>query len=89
MRSAASKALKQEQIREREALRKKLLEAIFQDPQIRNVTNVSVVIDDAKGSMTVHLLGKVPAERGRQRAAEIVRNNVPDDAVVVNELGIA
>jgi hypothetical protein len=89
MRPASPAPLTREQVKEREDLRRKLLEAIFQDPEIKNVTNVSVVIDDTKGSMTVHLLGKVPTGRGRERAAEIVRNNVPRDAVVVNEIGVA
>ena len=72
----------------REALEKKLREALIEDPEIQDATNLSATIEREKGDTVARLLGKVKTELEKARAEELVRNNVPADVEIDNQLTV-
>jgi hypothetical protein len=72
--------------KENKELEKKLLEALVQDPEIENSTNISAVVKKERGNRVVHLLGKVDTEKERLRAEELVKINTPEGHSIVNEI---
>lgn len=70
---------------EKKSLRKKLLEAIVEDPQVVDGTNVSVTFEDT--DMTkLHLIGTVSDKASKSRAEAIAREHGGDSIEVVNDL---
>lgn len=65
-------------------LEKHLMQAIIDDPLIRDKTNISVNHEDGD----LHLVGKVDSDDEKQRAEEIVRVNTREEKVIVNELSV-
>ena len=72
-------------IDEKKALRKKLLEAFVEDPEISDSTNISVTFDDTQ-MKELHLIGTVDDEKSLKRAEELARENSGKDITVVNDL---
>jgi hypothetical protein len=75
-----------EEKKENKQLEKKLMEAIIQDPEIGDATNVSVIVKKENGTRFVHLLGKLETEKERDRACELADTNTPIDFEVINEI---
>ncbi len=65
-----------------------LQEAIIEDPELSDTTNISVKAEDESGSKqpVIHLIGKVPSESGKARAQEIIEKNTHNEMKVANEL---
>jgi len=62
------------------------MEAIVQDPEIGDATNISVVIKKEDGDRVIHLLGKLDSEKERDRALELAETNSKSKYKVVNEI---
>jgi len=68
----------------------KLQEAVIEDPELKDTTNLSVKIED-RGLFKdhiVHLIGKVGNEKEKQRVEEIVDTNTGRELKVSNELHV-
>jgi hypothetical protein len=65
-----------------------LQEAIIEDPELSNTTNISVKAKDESGSKepVIHLIGKVKNEADQARAQEIIEKNTHNEMKVANEL---
>ena len=79
-------AMAESRRKERDALQAKLREALVQDPEIQDKANISATITEDREGESVHLLGKLPTAKGKERAEEIVRASVPEGMRVVNEI---
>jgi hypothetical protein len=75
-----------EQKKENRQLEKKIMEAIIQDPEIGDATNVSVVVKKENNMPFIHLLGKLETEKERDRAHELADKNTPINFQVINEI---
>jgi len=67
-------------------LEKKILQYIIEDPEIRDATNLSVLVSKESGERIIRLIGKCPTEKGRERAEELARENSSRRYKVVNEI---
>lgn len=67
-----------------------LQEAIIEDPELSDTTNISVKARDESGSKepVVHLIGKAASESERARAQEIIEKNTSNSMQVANELAV-
>ncbi|MFW5711634.1 MAG: hypothetical protein ACOCXF_02360 [bacterium] len=67
-----------------------LQEAIIEDPELSDSTNISVKARDESGSKepVIHLIGKVKSEADKARAQEIIEKNTRSEIKVVNELAV-
>lgn len=67
-----------------------LQEAIIEDPELSDTTNISVKAKDESGSKepVIHLIGKVASEADRARAQEIIEKNTSNCMKVANELAV-
>ncbi|MBN1697713.1 MAG: BON domain-containing protein [Spirochaetales bacterium] len=76
--------------KETENLRRELIEAIQQDADITDATNISVNVTGKKatGTISIELFGKVNNETDKDRAGEIVEKKVEDNATVENNITI-
>lgn len=65
-----------------------LQEAIIEDPELSDTTNISVKAEDERGSKepVIHLIGKVKNEAEKARAQEIIEKNTRNEMKVANEL---
>jgi len=72
--------------KENKDLERVLMEAIVQDPEIGDATNISVVIKKEDGDRVIHLLGKLDSEKERDRALELAETNSKSKYKVVNEI---
>ena len=69
-------------------IEKKLMDAIIEDPELDNTTNISVNIEE-KGAFKdhlVHIIGKVKTKDDRDRVEEIVEKNTREEMKISNEL---
>jgi len=68
----------------------KLLNALTDDPDISDPTNISVTVrDEGLGKPHIYtLIGEVANEREKNRAEEIVKIHIPEKDIVRNELVI-
>lgn len=71
----------------KKALRKKLLEAFAEDPEIVDGTNISVTFEDAK-LKELHLIGTVEDKKSLQRAERVAKDNSGTDISIVNDLQV-
>lgn len=67
-----------------------LQEAIIEDPELTDTTNISVKARDESGSKepVIHLIGKVKSEADKARAQEIIEKNTRSEMKVANELKV-
>ncbi len=65
-----------------------LQEAIIEDPEITDTTNISVKAktDSSSKGPVIHLIGKVSSEADKARAQEIIEKNTRNEMKVTNEL---
>jgi len=63
-------------------------EAIVQDPEIEDSSNISVAIKDGGllGKDELHLIGKVGSEKQKKRAQALAESNTKRQVHVVNEI---
>ena len=70
-------------------LQKKLLNAIQQDAEITDPTNISVNVEKQHGKTgKIELFGEVNNESDKSRAEEIVRKNTDHNIKVINSIKI-
>ncbi len=72
--------------KENKDLERVLMEAIIQDPEIGDATNISVIVKKEDGERVIHLLGKLDTEKERDRALELAETNSKKQYKVVNEI---
>ena len=67
-----------------------LQEAIIEDPELADTTNVSVKAEDESASKeaVLHLIGKVSSEADKARAQEIIEKNTSNEMKIANELTV-
>jgi len=69
-----------------------LQEAIIEDPELSDTTNISVKAEDEDEGETkesvIHLIGKVKNEKDKARAQEIVEKNTGREMEISNELKV-
>jgi len=67
-----------------------LQEAIIEDPELADSTNISVKAEDKSGSKeaVIRLIGKVTSNSDRARAQEIIEKNTSNELKVANELAV-
>jgi len=65
-----------------------LQEAIIEDPELADTTNIAVKAKTESGSQeaVIHLIGKAASEADRARAQEIIEKNTSNSIKVANEL---
>ena len=62
------------------------MEAIVQDPEIGDATNISVVVKKDDSDHVIHLLGKLDTEKERQRTHELAEINSKSRHRFVDEI---
>jgi hypothetical protein len=69
-------------------IKKHLLEAIVEDPEIGRSTNIAVNVRAGAGGTDpeIELAGKVDSDKDKARAEEVVRINTRDEAEITNNL---
>jgi len=67
-------------------LEKKILQYIIEDPEIRDATNLSVLVSKEGRERIIRLIGKCPTEKGKERAEELARENSSSRFKVVNDI---
>jgi hypothetical protein len=70
----------------RQDLEKNLREYLVEDPEIRDATNLSAAIVNDGGKSVVQLIGKLQTQKEKDRAEELVRNNVPQGMGIDNQI---
>jgi len=67
-----------------------LQEAIIEDPELADSTNISVKAEDKSGSKeaVIRLIGKVTSNSDRARAQEIIEKNTSNELKVANDLAV-
>lgn len=67
-----------------------LQEAIIEDPELSDTSNISVKAEDESGSKepVIHLIGKVNSAADKARAQEIIEKNTSNEIKVANELAV-
>ncbi len=75
---------------EKEELEKNLMQALIDDPEIGDSTNITVNFDPFANSKKgkIELLGKVESELDKNRAEEIAKVNTKDEVEVLNNLNV-
>lgn len=72
-----------------EQLKRELLKAIVEDPEIDDSTNIGLDITHEKDKVSeIAIVGAVSSERDRQRAQRIVEVNTHDEVAIRNELKV-
>lgn len=68
-------------------LKRELMNAIAQDPEVTDVTNIGVepVLEGGKVA-SIRLNGKTGSRKDAERAAQIVHVNTKDEVDVINEI---
>ena len=69
-------------------IEEKLMDAIIEDPELKDTSNISVNIED-KGAFKdhlVHIIGKVKTTDDSDRVQEIVEKNTRKEMKISNEL---
>src|SRR6056297_715037 len=67
-----------------------LQEAIIEDPELSDSTNISVTGEKESGSKeaVIRLIGKVTSNSDRARAQEIIEKNTSNELKVANDLAV-
>ena len=70
---------------QKKAVRKRILEAVVEDPEVDDGTNVSVTFEDREAT-ELHLIGTVADEPSKKRAEALAREHGGETIKVVNDL---
>lgn len=75
---------------EKEELEKNLMQALIDDPEIGDSTNITVNFDPFANSNKgkIELLGKVDSELDKNRAEEIAKVNTKNEVEILNNLNV-